>query len=134
MALKQKEMRSGYSKTEFTSIPKNMKDDNKEQKYLTGEEISNILNSVQKPGLRYTVDLYLLDYIKCCLLEEGQLNSNISKLQNALNYLDNVEARKDVEDVISCMQCVQKEYNEYLEDTGILANGEYPSARGIDPI
>jgi hypothetical protein len=107
-----------------------MKEENKEQKYLTGEEITNILSSVQKPRLRYTVDLYLLDYIKCCLLEEGQLDNNIQKLQNALNYLDNAEAKKNVEDVISCLRCVQSEYKEYLEDTGILVNGEYPSARG----
>ena len=106
-----------------------MKEESNGQKYLTGEEISNILSSVQKPGLRYTVDLYLLDYIKCCLLEDGQLTNNITKLQNALNHLSDAEARKDVEDVISSLQCVQKEYTEYLEDTGILANGEYPSAR-----
>ncbi|WP_207429434.1 hypothetical protein [Pedobacter sp. SYSU D00535] len=111
-----------------------MKEENKGQKYLTGEEISSLLGSVRKSGLRYTVDLYLLDYIKCCLLEDGQLNNNIQKLQHALNYIENSEARKDVEQVISSLQCVQKEYNEYLEDTGILAKGDYPPPRGEDEI
>jgi hypothetical protein len=111
-----------------------MKEENNERKFLTGEEITNILSSVQKPGLRYTVDHYLLDYIKCCLLEEGQLDNNITKLQNALKHIENPEAKSNVEDVISSLQCVQKEYTEYLEDTGVLADGGFPSPRGAEEI
>ena len=111
-----------------------MKEGNNGRKFLTGEEITNILSSVRKPGLRYTVDHYLLDYIKCCLLEEGQLDNNIAKLQDALNHIDDTEAKSNVEDVISSLKCVQKEYNEYLEDTGVLADGGFPSPRGSEEI
>ncbi len=101
-----------------------------ENKYLTTDEIRAIIDLAKQPGLRFTVDLYLLDYIKHCFLEEGQLSSNIEKLNTALAHLENAEAKKGVEDVIRSLQCVQSEYNEYIEDMRVLANGDYPGPRG----
>jgi len=107
-----------------------MQADNKGKKYLTEKEISKIISSVRNPGLRFTVDLYLLDYIKHCFLEDGQLDSNIQKLQAALDHLDDGKIKKGVEDVLKCLQCVKEEYGEYLEDTKILSKGDYPPPRG----
>jgi len=99
-------------------------------KHLTNEEIKEIIGLAKTPGLRFTVDLYLLDYIKHCFLEDNQLNSHIQKLQTALGQLENADARKGVEEVINSLQCVQTEYNEYIEDMQVLAKGGYPEARG----
>lgn len=85
-------------------------------KYLTNDEIREILSSAKQPGLRFTVDLYLIDYIKHCFLEDDQLNININKLQHALGHLNNTEAKKGVEDVLNILKCVQSEYLEYVED------------------
>lgn len=100
-------------------------------KHLTNEEIGEILSSAKQPGLRFTVDLYLLDYIKHCFLEDDQLNININKLQHALGHLNNTEAKKGVEDVLNILKCVQNEYLEYVEDMRILSNGGYPGPRGV---
>lgn len=99
-------------------------------KHLTKEEIGDILSRAKEPGLRFTVDLYLLDYIKHCFLEDEQLNISINKLQYALGHLDNPEAKKGVEDVINVLKCVQDEYQEYTEDMRVLGNGGYPEPRG----
>lgn len=99
-------------------------------KHLTTDEIRAIIDLAKQPGLRFTVDLYLLDYIKHCFLEDGQLTANIDKLSNALAHLENPEARKGVEDVLKSLQCVQSEYSEYVEDMRVLANGDYPGPRG----
>lgn len=76
--------------------------------------------------MRYTVDHYLLDYMKHCLLEDGQLESNIQKLETALEYVDNNEVKKDIKDVIENLNCVQKQYSEYLEDMRVMIAGGYP--------
>lgn len=99
-------------------------------KHLTTDEIRAIIDLAKQPGLRFTVDLYLLDYIKHCFLEDGQLTANIEKLNNALSHLENLEAKKGVEDVLKSLQCVQSEYSEYIEDMQILSNGDYPGPRG----
>jgi len=99
-------------------------------KHLSTEEIKEIIGLAKKPGLRFTVDLYLLDYIKHCFLEDDQLNQNIRKLQTAVSQLENAEARKGVEEVIYSLQCVQTEYQEYVEDMKVLANFGYPGPRG----
>lgn len=99
-------------------------------KNLTNEEIQEILSRAKQPGLRFTVDLYLLDYIKHCFLEDDQLNTNIQKLEFALGHLNNAEAKEGVEHVLNALRCVQNEYNEYIDDMRILANGEYPNPRG----
>lgn len=82
---------------------------------LSEEEIRKIIRSSKTSGLRFTVDHYLLDYIKHCFLEEGQLRANIEKLQAALPHLEGA-AKTGVEEVIKSIECVQSEYNEYLED------------------
>ena len=99
-------------------------------KHLTGAEIQDIISRARKPGMRFTVDLYLLDYIKHCFLEDNQLGMSILKLETALGHLENEEAKKDVEDVIKSLQCVQTEYNEYVEDMKVLVDGGYPGPRG----
>ena len=99
-------------------------------KHLTTEEIKEIIGLVRKPGLRFTVDLYLLDYIKHCFLEDDQLSMNIQKLDAALSHLENPKVKKGVEDVITVLKCVQSEYSEYVEDMRVLANGGYPGPRG----
>lgn len=101
-----------------------------ENKHLTTDEIRAIIDLAKQPGLRFTVDLYLLDYIKHCFLEDGQLSDNIEKLNTALTHLENPEVKKGVEDVIRSLQCVQSEYTEYIEDMRVLANGDYPGPRG----
>lgn len=106
---------------------------NGNNKHLTNDEIKEIIGLAKKPGMRFTVDLYLLDYIKHCFLEDDQLGRNIQKLNAALGHLDNEEAKKGVEDVIKSLQCVQTEYNEYVEDMQVLVSGGYPEARGITP-
>jgi hypothetical protein len=103
----------------------------KEQTHLTNEEIKEIIGLAKKPGLRFTVDLYLLDYIKHCFLEDDQLNMNINKLHTALSHLENPEVKRGVEDVIKSLQCVQNEYSEYVEDMRVLVNGGYPEPRGV---
>ena len=103
----------------------------KEHNHLTNEEIREIIDLAKQPGLRFTVDLYLLDYIKHCYLEDDQLSMNINKLHTALGHLENPEAKKGVEDVLKSLQCVQNEYNEYVEDMRVLVNGGYPAPRGV---
>jgi hypothetical protein len=98
-------------------------------KHLTDDEIKQIV-AKSKSGLRYTVDYYLLDYMKHCLLEDGQLESSIQKLQSALDHIDNKEVKKGVEDVIENLNCVQKEYTEYVEDMRTMIDGGYPAPRG----
>jgi hypothetical protein len=108
--------------------------ENNANKHLTNEEIREIIGLARKPGMRFTVDLYLLDYIKHCFLEGGQLNENIQKLQNALGHLEGTQAKQGVQEVISSLQCVQTEYNEYVEDMKILADGGYPGPRGAGQV
>ncbi|MDF3078448.1 MAG: hypothetical protein K0S09_2337 [Sphingobacteriaceae bacterium] len=93
---------------------------------LTDEEIKNIILSAKKLGLRDTVDLYLLDYIKHCFLEDNQLAKNIDKLKNAIDHISDNAVKKDVEDVLSSLQCVQSEYNEYIEDMRVFAHAGAP--------
>lgn len=109
-----------------------MENGNTTNKHLTNKEIRDIIDLAKKPGLRFTVDLYLLDYIKHCFLEDDQLTMNIQKLHTALAHLENTEAKKGVEDVIRSLQCVQSEYNEYVEDMRVLVNGGYPEPRGVE--
>lgn len=107
-----------------------LKNESLSNKHLTTKEIKEIVGLAKTPGLRYTVDLYLLDYIKHCFLEDNQLKSNIQKLQNVVGQLENADAKNGVEEVIKSLQCVQSEYNDYVEDMRVLANGGYPQARG----
>ncbi len=100
-------------------------------KHLTNKEIRDISDLAKKPGLRFTVDLYLLDYIKHCFLEDDQLSKNIQKLNSALGHLENPEVKKGLEDVIKSLECVQSEYTEYVEDMRVLVNGGYPEPRGV---
>jgi DUF1680 family protein len=96
--------------------------------HLTTAEIKKIVEN-GKSGLRYTVDLYLLDYLKHCLLEDGQLGSNIDKLNAAIEHIGNPEIKKGLEDVIENLNCVQKEYTEYVKDMRTLISGGVPDAR-----
>ncbi len=100
-------------------------------KHLTTQEIKDIVSMAKQPGLRFTVDHYLLDYIKHCFLEDDQLSRNIEKLDAALLHLEDSDARKGVQDVISSLRCVQSEYSEYVEDMRVLSNGGYPEPRGV---
>ena len=96
--------------------------------HLTSAEINKIIDG-SKSGLRYTVDLYLLDYLKHCLLEEGQLEANIGKLQAALDHISDAGVKQGIEDVIDNLTCVQKEYIEYVNDMRTLINGGVPEPR-----
>jgi hypothetical protein len=101
-----------------------------QNRLLTKDEIAEILTSNKSPRIRYTVDLYLLDYIKHCFLEDDQLIKNIEKLETALDHLQKGEVKNGVQDVLDCLKCFKAEYSEYLEDIKILADGDYPSPRG----
>lgn len=90
---------------------------------LTDEEIKNIIVSSKKLRLRDTVDLYLLDYIKHCFLEDDQLNKNIRNLNNALSHVSDTAIKKGLEDVLASLKCLESEYNEYLEDMRVFGHG-----------
>ncbi|MXV14262.1 hypothetical protein [Hufsiella ginkgonis] len=98
-----------------------MSEESKDRKHLNDEEIINLVRAAKKPGMRFTVDLYLLDYIKHCFLEDGQLQGNIDKLQLVLKHVDEPAAKSAVEEVISSLKCVQSEYKEYLADMRAMA-------------
>ncbi len=93
---------------------------------LTDEEIKNIMLSAKKVGLTDTIDLYLLDFIKHCFLENNQLNTNIENLKAAIGHIADNQIKKGVEDVIENLECVRQEYNEYLEDMQIFNAGCSP--------
>jgi hypothetical protein len=106
-----------------------MQDENKPNRHFTNEELLNIVQSAKKQGLGLTIDLYLLDYIKHCFLEDGQLVSNIAKLESALALVEDPGARKNITDVIASMECVRSEYEHYVKDVEVMMNGGYPEAR-----
>lgn len=104
-------------------------EDEKGKKFLSEDEIKEVVASGKRAGLRFTVDLYLLDYIKHCFLEDDQLENNIQKLRAGIDVVKDSPIKSGLQEVLSCLQCVKKEYDEYLEDTKIMAQGKYPSPR-----